>query len=110
MYIDRGTSFGKDDFWAFTSLLDCFHETIHLKWVADLNECEEAQLVFVVGGEQHWAVHEWIPVSRTEFAQIVSRLKVELQGKIPRSFLCCMCFTTIFFFFFFIFLSFFSFP
>jgi hypothetical protein len=41
----------------------------------------QPQLVFVVGGEQHWAAHEWVPVSRTEFAQIITRLKTELRGK-----------------------------
>jgi hypothetical protein len=99
MYVDRGTCFSKDDFWAFTSLLDCSHETIHLKWVADLNHSEEAQLAFVVGGEQHWAAHEWLPVSRTEFAQIITHLKTELRGKTLTNAL-------FMFFFFFFFLSF----
>jgi hypothetical protein len=97
MYVDRGTCFSKDDFWAFTSLLDCSHETIHLKWVADLNHSEEAQLAFVVGGEQHWAAHEWLPVSRTEFAQIITHLKTELRGKTLTN--------ALFMFFFFFFFS-----
>lgn len=37
LYIERGTSFAKDDFWAFSGLLDCSHESIYMKWVCNLN-------------------------------------------------------------------------
>jgi hypothetical protein len=42
LYVDRGTAFGRDEFWAFSGLLDCSHDSIHWKWVADLNSAEDA--------------------------------------------------------------------
>jgi hypothetical protein len=45
MYFDKGTCYGRDKFWAFTALLSCSscsHESIHVKWDADLNSEDEA--------------------------------------------------------------------
>jgi hypothetical protein len=81
MYVDKGTCYGKDELWAFTALLSCFHESIHVKWVIDLSSKEEAQLIFVCGGEQFWAVHDWQPDSRAFFADILSRVKAECTYK-----------------------------
>jgi hypothetical protein len=49
MYVDKGTCYSRDEFWAFIALMSYSHESIHVKWVADLNSKEEAQLVFVCG-------------------------------------------------------------
>jgi hypothetical protein len=58
LYVDKGTSFGRNELWAFFKFLDCLHKSIHLQWVADLNSNEEAQLAFVSGGKQFWAMHD----------------------------------------------------
>jgi hypothetical protein len=68
LYVDKGTCFGRDDFWSFNGLLDYFHENIHVKWVVDLNSAKEAQLASLYEGKQFWDVHEWQPVSRASYA------------------------------------------
>jgi hypothetical protein len=52
LYVDKGSSFGRNELWAFNGLLDCSHKSIHKEWVANLNLSQEAQLAFVRGGEQ----------------------------------------------------------
>jgi hypothetical protein len=81
-YVDHTTFYGRDDFWALNALLNCSHEAIHLKWVCDLNETAEAHLAFIVGGEQHFALHGGQPVSRAKFSKIVTSIKKECVGKL----------------------------
>jgi hypothetical protein len=50
------SSFSINEFWACKGLLDCTHEHIHLKWVANLNDSNET-LVFIVNNEKIWAMH-----------------------------------------------------
>jgi hypothetical protein len=66
-YVDHTTSYRRDDFWALNALLDSFHESIHLKWVCDMNETTKAHLAFIVGGEQHFALYGGQPVNRPSF-------------------------------------------
>jgi hypothetical protein len=47
LYVNKGTSFKRDEFWTFSELLDCLHKFAHLCWVANLNLDDEAQLAFV---------------------------------------------------------------
>jgi hypothetical protein len=65
MYVDRGMAFGIKEFWAFCGLLDCFHDSIHWKWVVDLKLVKDTKLAFLYGGEQLWAIYEYFPMNRT---------------------------------------------
>jgi len=80
LFVDTGNGFSQDEFWSFHGLLDSSHESIHLKWVCDLNSSGEAQLAFFVGGTQHWAVYAGEPVSRAVFDQLVARVKDQCAG------------------------------
>ena len=51
LYAHKGIAFASDEFWAFCNLLDCSHEQIHMKWMADLND-NTANLVFVANGDK----------------------------------------------------------
>jgi hypothetical protein len=75
LYMDSGTSFGKDEFWAFNGLLDCLDESIHLKWVVDLNLLEEAQLISVCKRKQFWTICEWQPINQASFVNLISWMK-----------------------------------
>lgn len=75
LFVDKGNGFSQDEFWSLHGLLDSSHESIHLKWVCDLNSSGEAQLAFSVAGAQHWAIHDGEPISRALFAQLVARVK-----------------------------------
>ncbi len=46
----------QDEFFAFKGLLDCNHQSIHMKWVANLN-LEEENLTFLCGGEKYLVMH-----------------------------------------------------
>lgn len=85
LFVDTGNGFSQDEFWSFRGLQDSSHESIHLKWVCDLNSSAEAQLAFSVAGTQHWAVHDGEPVSRFVFAQLVARVKDQCAGMFPSS-------------------------
>jgi hypothetical protein len=80
-YVDHTTSYGRDDFWALSALLECSHELIQLKWICDLNETSEAHLAFMVAGEQHFAMHGGEHVSRATFSEVVATVKRECAGK-----------------------------
>ncbi len=53
---DGSSLFSNDEFQAFKGLLDCGHDHIHMKWVANLNDSSE-QLAFIVSGDKLWAMH-----------------------------------------------------
>jgi hypothetical protein len=55
-YIDLKLKYTQDEFFAFKGLLDCHHQSIHMKWVANLN-LEEENLAFLCGGEKYLAMH-----------------------------------------------------
>jgi hypothetical protein len=57
LYNDVNFSFSSDELWAFgRTLLNCSHEHIHMKWVANLNDSSD-KFVFIVNGEKLWAMH-----------------------------------------------------
>jgi hypothetical protein len=80
-YVDHTTSYGRDDFWALSALLECSYESIQLKWIYDLNETSEAHLAFMVAGEQHFAMHGREPVSKATFSEVVATVKRECASK-----------------------------
>jgi hypothetical protein len=57
LYNDVKFSFSSDQLWAFgRTLLNCSHEHIHMKWMADLNDSSE-KFVFILNGEKLLAMH-----------------------------------------------------
>jgi hypothetical protein len=75
LYVNKGMSFGRDEFRAFSELLDYLHESIHLRWVADLNSNEKAQLAFVCGGKQFFIVHDWRHLNKALLEDIIGQVK-----------------------------------
>ena len=60
IYVDKGTIFEKgqilkekffEKFWAFNILFNCSHESIHIKWVENLNSSKKQKLAFFIGNE-----------------------------------------------------------
>ncbi len=81
MYND-GSSFSTNEFWAFRGLLDCTHEPMHLKWVADMNDSNET-LAFIINNEKIWAMHmdpilkQWIVVIQDSYQTFIYKVKLE---------------------------------
>jgi hypothetical protein len=88
LYVDRGTNFSSDELWAFRGLLDCMHESIHWRWVEDVNDSQGGQLVFVVGDQKIWAQHDRMPMTHCVFQDLVDTVKAECTNKtsFPMSF------------------------
>ena len=81
LYTHKGIAFAFDVFWAFCNLLDCSHEQVHMKWVADLND-NSANLAIVANGEKIWAMWQGQLVDCQSFAQVLSFVKEDC---------ICMC-------------------
>jgi hypothetical protein len=81
LYVDKGMNFSSDEFWAFRGLLDCTHESIHFRWIEDLNDSQGSQLVFIVGDQKIWAQHDRLPVTRCVFQDLVDRVKAQCIGE-----------------------------
>jgi hypothetical protein len=84
-YRNSDTKFCRDDFHDFNQLLEGTHESIFLKWDANLNfPCE--QLAFVFGTEQVFAIHDGSPVTRDVWAALIEEIKAEVSGIYPSPF------------------------
>ena len=79
LYGNDSTKYKRDDFHAFNMLLQLSHESILLKWDANLNLPEE-QLAFVFGDHEVPALHKGKTVSRETFADIVRDIKIQCSG------------------------------
>jgi hypothetical protein len=55
-YTDFKLKYTQDEFFAFKGLLDYNHQSIHMKWVPNLN-LEEENLAFQCGGEKYLVMH-----------------------------------------------------
>jgi hypothetical protein len=86
MYVDKGTNFSSDEFWAFRGLLDCTHESIHWRWIEDLNDSQGGQLVFIMADQKIWAQHDRLPVTRCVFQDLVDHVNAEYTGEFFFSF------------------------
>ncbi len=86
LYNDCNSPFSSDEFWAFKGLLDCSHDHIHMKWVAELNDFSE-HLAFIVNGDKLWAMHNdpilklRIVVIKDSFQSLISQLKSKCSSK-----------------------------
>jgi hypothetical protein len=76
LYGNESTKFKRDDFHSFNMLLQLNHESIMLKWDANLNMPEE-QLVFVFGDHEVLAMHKGRFVTREIFADLVRDIKIQ---------------------------------
>lgn len=79
LYGNESTKFKRDDFHSFNMLLQLNHESILLKWDANLNLPEE-QLVFVFGDHAVPAMHKGRFVTREIFADLVQDIKIQCSG------------------------------
>jgi hypothetical protein len=86
IYVDKGTNFSSDEFWAFRGLLDCTHESIHWRWIEDLNDSQGGQLVFIMADQKIWAQHDRLPVTRCVFQDLVDHVNAEYTGEFFFSF------------------------
>ena len=79
-YLNAHTTFRRDEFHAYNQVIQCSHEQILLKWEANLNlPCET--LMFVVGGEAFYALHDGNTVTREGYATIIASVQQDCKGK-----------------------------
>ena len=79
-YLNADTTFRRDEFHAYNQVIQCSHEQILLKWEANLNlPCET--LMFVVGGEAFYALHDGNTVTREGYAAIIASVQQDCKGK-----------------------------
>jgi hypothetical protein len=82
MLYNDGSSFFTNELWAFMGLLDCIHEHIHLKWVANMNGSNET-LAFIVNNDKIWAMHmdpiskQQIVVTLNSYQTLIYKVKLE---------------------------------
>jgi hypothetical protein len=79
LYGNESTKFKRDDFHSFNMLLQLNHESILLKWDANLNLPEE-QLVFVFGDHEVPAMHKGRFVTREIFSDLVRDIKIQCSS------------------------------
>ncbi len=82
MLYNDGSLFSINEFQAFKALLDCTHEHIHLKWVANMNDSNET-IVFIVNNEKIWAMHmdpiskQRTIVTQGSYQTLIYKMKLE---------------------------------
>jgi hypothetical protein len=103
LYGNESTKFKRDDFHSFNMLLQLNHESIMLKWDANLNLPEE-QLVFVFGDHEVPAMHKGRFMTHEIFADLVRGIKIQCSDAFFKplpvlSLLSSLSLICIFFFF-----------
>ena len=86
MYQNQDTRFRRDDFHAFNMLLALNHESIPMKWDANLNLLHEV-LAFVFGDHQLPALYKGRDVTRESLANIVEDIKSQCSDMYAEFFL-----------------------
>ena len=83
---NQGTRFRRDDFHAFNMLLALNHESIPMKWDANLNLPHEV-LAFVFGDHQLPTLHKGREVTRKSLENIVDDIKSQCSSMYAEFFL-----------------------